>query len=62
LRFVFTKKIKCDNADQCDQDLRNKLENLINSDPNDHHISIFHKDNEHKIWVFVYDNDGKHEP
>jgi len=25
------------------------------------HLSVSHVPNDHKIWVFYYDNDGKHE-
>ena len=40
----------------------NKLTNLIESDDlSSFHLSISHKEGDHKLWIFTYDTKGVHE-
>ena len=40
----------------------NKLINLIESDDlSSFHLSISHKQGDHKLWIFTYDTKGVHE-
>ena len=67
MRISFTKKMKCKFTSKvkdcsiCDKELREKLENFIDSDQEDHHITIRHEQNNHKFWVFYYESEGVHE-
>jgi len=70
LRVKVIKDIVCDEfSQQCSDDilfnLENKLSlNLMKRTENDivhGHVSVYHVDNRHQIWVFVYDNDNEHE-
>jgi hypothetical protein len=70
MRFFITKNIVCADSMVCGQALINKFKNKfpeIVIVPTDKissvngHISISHKSGEHKIWIFVYDQDNIHE-
>ena len=72
MRILLNKKTDCgndfDKIQICDNQIREKLENLINADTPklkegtfNHHISIKHEANNHQIWIFLYDKNGVHE-
>ena len=63
MRIVFKKNISCDNSLKCSVNFSDKLEKLypqllrgIN-----YHVTIIHSQNNHKVFFFAYDSNGKHE-
>ena len=49
-------------GDECSIILQDKIETYLEQKINlDGHISIYHKPNNHTIWLFLYDKKGKHE-
>ena len=69
MKIVLTKNITCTDSDECSKNIISKIklltganiEKINRDDTMDSHISIHHVQGAHKIWVFFYDNDGKHE-
>ena len=65
MKFVIDKKLTCtlDTVDKCGNDIRTKIKSLLgdNIDSVNYHTSISHKQNNHKIWIFLYDKTGTHE-
>ena len=67
MKFVFTKNIVC--GKNCADDIIKALElktgavlqAVDDTSMVSGHVSISHVPNEHKIWVYLYDVDGKHE-
>ena len=64
MKFVFTKKITCEDSIKCSEELKTKIENkygkLKNKKELYGHVSIYHENNNHKVWLFLYDKDKKH--
>tara|TARA_R100001086_G_C11671812_1_gene213121 strand:+ start:191 stop:487 length:297 start_codon:yes stop_codon:yes gene_type:complete len=65
MKFVIEKKLSCtlDTLAKCSSDIYEKIgsklgDNIIGDN---YHISILHKQNNHKIWIFLYDKIGRHE-
>ena len=65
MKFVINKKLTCtlDTLDKCGDGIRSKIKSLLgdNIDGVNYHTSISHKQNNHRIWVFLYDKTGTHE-
>jgi hypothetical protein len=67
MKYKFNKNITCENSHQCQIDLLSKIEKLTGKLFNDidetvkGHISISHKKNNHTIWLFLYNENKKHE-
>ena len=64
--YKFTKKISCDDAAKCSENIMNKLETkfgfMIHGKNPEGHISIKHDNsNDHILWIFLYSNSGVHE-
>lgn len=61
--------ISCDPNSRCaeaiialaEEKLGVKLHAENDKDTLEGHISIFHENNSHQCWVFIYEQDGKHE-
>jgi len=65
-----TKNKTCDDSFECNnailQKLKTKYPNLIleaktKDDQTNSHVSIEHKQNNHTLWLFIYDKSGIHE-
>jgi hypothetical protein len=62
-----TKDINCTDPTKCDKIIQNKLKSIFpqleftvdNNNPNSH-ISIFHENKNHLIWLCMYEKDGEH--
>ena len=51
----------CEN-NKCSENIQIIIETYLGSKINKlGHLSIHHVPNNHKVWLFLYDNDGKHE-
>ena len=65
MKFVIEKKLTCtfESSEKCGNDIRTKIKSLLgdNIDSVNYHTSILHKQNNHKIWIFLYDKTGTHE-
>ena len=65
MKFVIEKKITCtfESSEKCGNDIRSKIKSLLNdnTDSVNYHISILHTQNNHKIWIFLYDKNGINE-
>ena len=62
MQFKFTQNISCTESNKCSINLFEKLKVLLNTDDQKtFHFSISHEAGNHKIWVFLYDKNGKHE-
>lgn len=62
MKFKFTLNKTCKDSGDCSNLLFGKLTKLLGTkDTNQFHISISHEQNNHIIWLFLYDHDGKHE-
>jgi len=69
MKFYIEKKIKCDNASLCSDEIKNKIEagtgaklsKENESDVVDGHLSILHVNGEHEIWLFLYEKNKVHE-
>jgi len=59
----FTKNISCENAQECTNNISKKLKILLadNSVGVNYHTSIYHQNQNHQFWVFLYDKNGIHE-
>lgn len=65
MMYKFNKNIKCENSPECAENIKTKIENICGSlgEPGSKscgHVSILHVQENHKIWIFLYDK-GKHE-
>ena len=62
MMYKFTKKISCDNPQKCSSDIMNKLETKfkfkIHGKNPEGHISIYHENSNHLIWIFLYSQTG----
>ena len=65
MKFVIDKKLTCtfEASEKCGNDIRTKIKSLLKENVNgaNYHISILHKQNNHKIWIFLYDKNEIHE-
>ena len=65
MKFVIDKKYSCnfETGNECDKGIIKKIESKLkgNTDKINFHISIRHSMPNHRIWVFLYDEDNKHE-
>jgi len=65
MKFVINKKLTCtlDTLDKCGDGIRSKIKSLLgdNIDGVNYHTSISHKQNNHRIWIFLYDSNKIHE-
>tara|TARA_R110002020_G_C16080330_1_gene756977 strand:+ start:580 stop:864 length:285 start_codon:yes stop_codon:yes gene_type:complete len=61
LRIYFTKNISCENSLQCSDKIKEKITTLTGDFSNCGHISIQHEQKNHKVWLFLYDENKKHE-
>lgn len=68
MMIKFTSQISCPD-ERCADAILNmaekrlgvKLMGRTKNDDLEGHVSVSHESGSHKIWIFVYDNDGKHE-
>ena len=68
-KYVLSKDITCTDALKCGADVLLRIETelgaKIHADTDEEtvqgHMSIHHKQGDHTIWVFLYDNDNVHE-
>jgi hypothetical protein len=61
MKIVLTKNISCVDTAKCMVKIKNKIETLTGDFSTCGHVSIQHEQKNHKVWLFLYDNDGKHE-
>ena len=65
MKFVINKKLTCtiETSEKCGNDIRTKIKSLLkdNIDSINYHISILHKQNNHRVWVFLYEQDKRNE-
>lgn len=69
MKFVFTKNISCDDSIKCDKDIQKKIEDKFGiklhteskTEKLSAHLSVFHKNNNHQVWLFLYSKKGVHE-
>ena len=69
MKLVFNKNISCDNPTKCNRDIQKKIEDKFGiklhaesrTEKVSAHLSIFHKNGNHKIWIFLYDKSGINE-
>lgn len=65
-----TRNITCSDSEACSKNIQDKiiaqnsglvLEATSKTSEVNGHVSILHEQNNHTIWVHIYDNDGIHE-
>ena len=72
MKYVFEKNLSCNDktVNECTSNIFTKISLKFPNikfqaeeitDKVNGHISISHKNNHHRIWVFVYDKNGIHE-
>ena len=69
MKLVFTKNISCTDPNKCALDIQKKIEDKFDiklhgenkTEIRSAHITIYHFNNLHKLWIFLYDKDGIHE-
>tara|TARA_R100000687_G_C6308418_1_gene99272 strand:+ start:27 stop:326 length:300 start_codon:yes stop_codon:yes gene_type:complete len=64
--YKFTKKIWCEDPDVCSENIMNNLQTKfgfkIHGPTPEGHISInHHNDQDHILWIFLYNSNGMHE-
>ena len=58
--FLITKKIKCSNTKSCANTIKNKIKDKFNLEDLTWHVSIYHEQDNHLIFVCLYDKDNEH--
>lgn len=65
MKIFIERDIVCTNAEECSQAIHKALATDYpfedGSGNRTSHFSVYHEPHFHKIWLFYYDNDGKHE-
>lgn len=61
MRIYLTKNISCDDIQKCSDQIKEKITALTGDLSNCGHLSIHHINKDHKIWLFLYDENKKHE-
>jgi hypothetical protein len=60
--YKFNIKKSCDKSNLCAENIQSIIETYLGSKINESgHLSISHIPNDHKVWLFLYDKNGKHE-
>ena len=64
MKIKFTKKISCNNPVECTERIKKIFDDQFGVNIEGGatwHFSIYHENNNHTIWLFFYDKDGRHE-
>jgi len=64
MKLVFNHKMSCTNATICALEIQSKIKKLtgeLNKLGLMYHVSIYHVQNNHRLWIFFYESNKIHE-